>query len=125
MTLLARLATLIALLSISASSLADDGRSYNVLNIYSEEKPEHDDCKAIGKNGKVLDDVKVILAPVTPGEGTYEVELRKVNDDLYHVIGTGLYVETQFCHEYAIRQKARLEITSRYGLYKGKLTFER
>lgn len=47
-------------------------------------------------------------------EGTYEVQLKKVGDHIYHIIGTKLYIEMKYCYEYFMFEDVILKI-KKYG----------
>ena len=58
-----------------------------------------------------------------PVDGKYKVELTKIDTDFYQICGTDLYIETKYCHEYAVREDAIINITSNYGYTRGEVIF--
>ena len=68
-------------------------------------------------------DAKAVFVPTKIDTGKYQVELTKIDTDFYQICGTDLYIETKYCHEYAIREDAILNITSNYGYTRGEVIF--
>lgn len=97
--------------------------SYDITEFYSVTKPSKG-SKAIGRYDKVVD-VEYLLTPTNANKGKYDVEVKKIGDNLYQVKNTDLCVETRYCHEWAsYSKKAVLIIESNYGYTKGKIIFE-
>ena len=108
------LVSLTALLSGAAPS------SYNVMAVYQR----LDVTNAVGytHSGDFID-LQMVLQKVRQNTGTYSVRLRRIDTGLYEVVGTGLYVQLQFCHEYGT-QDAVLTISRNYGYSLGKAEFK-
>lgn len=68
-------------------------------------------------------EAKAVFVPTKIDTGKYQVELTKIDTDFYQICGTDLYIETKYCHEYAIREEAILNITSNYGYTRGEVIF--
>ncbi len=112
-----------AVLLFSSFSTGNSGSStYNVAAVYEGQEIKGD-AKAIKRNGSVVEDVKTVLFKTELNVGRYDVKVTKIDTDLYHVEGTDLYIETRYCFQYAYRQEALLNITSRYGYNIGELIF--
>lgn len=95
--------------------------SYDIANIY--EKVElKDGSKSLDSYGNVKD-AKAVFVPTKIDTGKYQVELTKIDTDFYQICGTDLYIETKYCHEYAIREDAILNITSNYGYTRREVIF--
>lgn len=95
--------------------------SYDIANIY--EKVElKDGSKSIDSYGNVKE-VKAVLVPTKIETGKYQVEITRIDSDFYQICGTSLYIETKYCHEYAQREEAILNITSIYGYTRGEVIF--
>lgn len=122
--LLRPLLLIAGLLALSATAVADDGRSYDVERFYVREKLEKG-CKVLKSMDRVEDDVEALLIPTEPMEGEYEVEVQEIDFNLYWVVGSDLYVETRSCFELAyIKKKAVLIVESPHNFAKkGKLIF--
>ena len=119
----AALCGVLAVLLFSSFSTGKSGSStYNVVAVYGGQEIKGD-AKAIKKNGTVVDDVQTILVKTELSVGRYDVKVTKVDTDLYQVYGTDIYIQTRFCFQYAYRQEAILNITSRYGINIGELIF--
>jgi hypothetical protein len=73
--------------------------------------------------GSDLKEVEVILVPTKIDVGKYTVSLTRKTSNLYKVDGTDLYIETRYCHEYAIRDDAILIVEGSFGYNKGKIIF--
>lgn len=67
--------------------------------------------------------VQLILSPLSLDKGKYQIELSRKGSDIYKVNGEDIYIETQYCYEYASYQEAILIIESNYGYSKGKVIF--
>lgn len=95
--------------------------SYDIAGIY--EKVElKSGTKVIDAMGNVSD-ASAVLVPTKVDEGKYEVELTRIDKDLYQICGTSLYIETKYCYEYATWDDAILNITSNYGYTRGEVIF--
>jgi len=102
-------------ISASASSNGED-----VQGVY--EKIEAKGCKALDTFGSVVD-IENILQPTKIKDGEYKVELTRKADHLYLIEGTSLYIEMKYCYEYAIRDKAILQIKNSYNRSEGAVYF--
>lgn len=71
-----------------------------------------------------LIEIKTLLIPDKEiNAGKYKVSISKVDDNLYQVIGTKLYVETSLCLELAIYDDAILKVIDYHGYKLGTITF--
>ena len=67
-------------------------------------------------------DIKNILGTM-PLIGEYQVTVSRKDKDLYKIEGTNIYIQTQFCFEYAIHENAILDIDSTIGITIGTIYF--
>lgn len=95
--------------------------SYDIAGIYEKIELE-DGAKAVDSYGNITD-AEAVLVPAKFQTGNFEVELTRVDGNFYQICGTSQYIETRYCYEYAIRDKAVLRITSRYGYTLGEVIF--
>jgi hypothetical protein len=108
------LVSLTALLSGAAPS------SYNVMAVYQQ--VDVTDAVGYTRSGDFIDR-QMVLKKVRQNTGTYSVRLRRIDTGLYEVVGTSLYVQLQFCHEFGT-QDALLTINGGYGYSIGKAEFK-
>lgn len=109
------------LVSAGHNNSAASSSTYDIAEIY--EKVElKDGSKAMDSYGNVKD-AKAVFVPTKIDTGRYEVELTRVDANFYQICGTSLYIETKYCHEYAMRDDAILSITSNYGYTRGEVIF--
>jgi hypothetical protein len=108
------LVSLTALLSGAAPS------SYNVMAVYQQ--VDVTDAVGYTRSGDFID-LQMVLKKVRQNTGTYSVRLRRIDTGLYEVVGTSLYVQLQFCHEFGT-QDAVLTISRNYGYSLGKAEFK-
>lgn len=107
--------------SASYNTKSTASSSYDIANIY--EKVElKDGSKSIDNYGNVKD-AKAVLVPTKIETGKYQIEITRIDTDFYQICGTSLYIETKYCHEYAMREEAILNITSNYGYTRGEVIF--
>lgn len=95
--------------------------SYDIAGIYEKIELE-DGAKAVDSYGNITD-AEAVLVPAKFQTGNFEVELTRVDGNFYQICGTSQYIETRYCYEYAIRDKAVLRITSRHGYTLGEVIF--
>jgi hypothetical protein len=69
--------------------------------------------------------VKLILVPLQIDEGNYSISITRKGPNLYVIDNKNIYIETKYCYEYSMMQKAVLKVESKYGITKGKLAFVR
>lgn len=98
-----------------------DSESYTITAIY--EKIELDrGSKVIDRWGNV-EDAKAVLVPTEIDPDKYGVEITRVDDNFYQICGTSLYIETNYCYEYATNEEVLLNITSTFGYDLGEVIF--
>lgn len=56
-------------------------------------------------------------------EGTYEIELTRVDSHLYRIEGTKIYLYMKYCYEYFFWEKVFLKVTKSYGRLYGEVTY--
>ncbi len=79
--------------------------------------------KALNNYDELIE-VKTLLVPDKEIKaGKYKVSISKVDDNLYQVIGTKLYIETSLCLELAIYDDAILKVVDYQGHKFGTITF--
>lgn len=95
--------------------------SYNVVCVY--------EAVDIPSGSKALDtwsnlkEIKAVFVPTKIDKGKYSVEVTRIDSNFYQICGTELYVETQYCYEYANREEVVLNITSNYSNTRGEIIF--
>jgi hypothetical protein len=62
-----------------------------------------------------IQDVEQLLAPASLSSGSYDVNVTRKANNLYRADGTGSYILTRYCYEYAYSQKAVLRYDGRGG----------
>ena len=65
----------------------------------------------------------VFGASVAAASDYYKVEVTRKSDNLYEVVGRGIYVITRFCYEYVYYEDAILKIDSQVGYTIGEIVF--
>jgi len=68
-------------------------------------------------------EVEQLLAPASLSSGSYDVSVTRKAKDLYRADGTGTYIVTRYCYEYAYSQKAILRYTGGGSYGGGTLVF--
>ena len=114
-----RIGMLLLLLGLPFTVLADE----RVDKVYQKKEVPRETV-AISRFGRVLEDVEYILLEVGSHElehGDYEVKVTKVEDHIYHIEETDLYIRMPYCYTYANRERAILRIDSGYSSISGKL----
>ena len=109
----------IIFLLFSVASYASD--EYDVVEIYKKIDLEYGTL-AINSYGSV-EEVKTILVPTTLKTGNYEVEVTRIDYNIYKIYGTDIYIKTRNCYVYAYNDDAILIINSQYGYTKGEIIF--
>ncbi len=71
-----------------------------------------------------VQEVEQLLAPASVSSGSYDISVTRKAKDLYRAEGTGIYILTRYCYEYAYSQKAVLRYTGRGLVGAGALVFE-
>jgi hypothetical protein len=79
-----------------------------------------------------LASVDVLMKPVKPDEGSYEITITRKAPNLYlvtdcsqpgKIVANKFYIETRNCHEFASYDKATLVVTGNFGAVRGKMIF--
>jgi hypothetical protein len=119
--------TVILLFASIASCLwaqyGNTSSSYDVEALYSFQDVSNGTI-AITNLGQTVE-IKKLLVPMRINVGTYSVQIKRVDSNLYEVIGKQIYIKTKYCYEYTYGNDAILEITSSYGYTIGKLYFKK
>ncbi|HXD79357.1 MAG TPA: hypothetical protein VN616_16185 [Puia sp.] len=97
------------------------GDEYVIAAIYKGITP-HSDTKAITTDDDLVE-IETLLSPTVLKQGRYKVDVTREADDLYHISGTEIYLETRNCPELAISEEVIVSIESNYSYDKGKITF--
>lgn len=88
--------------------------------------------KVLTTTGEIAE-VDILLNPVNPGEGSYDIRITRKARNLYlvtecrqsgKIVANKFYIETRNCHEFANYDKATLVVTGNIGLVKGKIFFK-
>ena len=120
-TVIGALFTLCLITSASLSPEKASSSSYTVVCVYeSIEIPSG--SKALDSWGN-LKEINDVYVPTKVDKGKYTVELTRIDSNFYRIYGTDLYIETQYCYEYATREEVVLNITSNYGYARGEVVF--
>lgn len=113
------LISIVLLSSSSTHKISAD--SYDIIGVY--EKVQLKDGTKVLESYGGLKSVKEVYVPTKIDTGRYEVELTRVESNFYQICGTSVYIETKYCHEYATRDDAILNIRSNYGYTRGEVIF--
>jgi len=95
--------------------------SYDIEKVYSAQKTKSETL-GLTKMGTTVE-VEKILVPMKIKPGIYSVQIKRVDTNLYEIIGKDIFIKTRFCYKYAFREKVIMEIKSNYGYSIGKLHF--
>lgn len=108
---------------LTSFTIVNDSRadSYDIIGVY--EKVQLKDGTKVLESYGGLKSVKEVYVPTKINTGRYEVELTRVESNFYQICGTSIYIETKYCHEYATRDDAILNIRSNYGYTRGEEIF--
>ena len=109
---------LIALIAAAFTAAADE---YDVeALLYAQEIEEG--TLGVDRYG---DPVKIygLLVPVEINSGNYQIQVTRVDNNVYKVDGTDYCIRTKFCSEYCTREDAVLVVKSKYSYYNYKLVF--
>ena len=60
-------------------------------------------------------EVKYILLPTKIDEGKYKVKISRVDQDIYIIEGTDLYIKTNYCYELCYNEEVILIIRNGYN----------
>lgn len=71
-------------------------------------------CLSKNTSGKIEKAETILVETHNLEEGTYEVQLKKVGDHIYHIVGTKLYIEMKYCYEYFLYDDVILKV-KKYG----------
>ena len=113
----------LTLLFTSVASYAED--TFEVEYIFErQELPEGSKCLDRNENVK---DVKYVLIPIELEKGTYEAEIKRIDNNLYELkfgYDDVIYIETNYCYKYtSYGDKAILIVNDRYSYKKAKVVF--
>lgn len=95
--------------------------SYDIEEIY--------ESKYLPKGAIIIDncgnteDVKYILLPTKLENGKYEIEVSRIDNNIYKINNTPLYIKTRNCYKYSYLSDAILVIEPYSILSKGKIIF--
>ena len=122
--LIAGIICLLCLNSYPQTSLPDITSSeFDVAEFYRGTKPATG-TKVLTQSDQT-EEVKLILVPLQIDEGNYSISITRKGPNLYVIDIKNIYIETKYCYEYSMMQKAVLKVESKYGITKGKLAFVR
>jgi len=102
-------------------SAALSQQSFDVADVYKRVDVPFG-AVALTSSGQ-LEDINAILVPTTLDIGTYELTVNRKGQDLYEVVGYGIFIRTRFCFTFGFSKRALLKYESRAGYSKGKLVF--
>jgi len=98
-----------------------NNKSYDVEGLYRVQDVERGTI-GIDTYGKAQK-IEKLLIPIRINTGTYSVYIKRIDSNLYEVIGKNIYIMTKYCFEYTYGDDAILKITSSYGYTIGTLIF--
>lgn len=112
------------LIVMTASSYKDQiiSRKCDVKGIYEKVDLERGSKVVVGY-GSRLEEADAVFVPIKLDIGKYEVSLKRETSNLYNIQGTAIYIETNWCSEYSMFDKAILNITSNYVYTLGEIIF--
>lgn len=112
------------LITMTASSYKDqiNSRKCDVKGIYEKVDLERGSKVVVGY-GSRLEEADAVFVPIKLDVGKYDVSLKRETSNLYNIQGTAIYIETNWCSEYSMFDKAILNITSNYGYTLGEIIF--
>lgn len=93
---------------------------YEIATFYKALTPV-DGTKVLTTNDD-LEDVELILIPISINDGKYVVTVTRKSDNLYKVDDKNIYIETKYCHEYSYADEVVLKVENGY-YSKGKIIF--
>jgi hypothetical protein len=121
--LIAGIICLVCLNSYPQTSLPDITSSeFDVAGFYRGTTPTTG-TKVLTQSDQ-LDDAQLILVPLKIDEGDYAISVTRKGSNLYLIDNKNIYIETKYCYEYSMMQKAVLKVESNFGMTKGKLVFK-
>jgi hypothetical protein len=81
------------------------------------------DAKVLTIGGDI-EEAEYILVPTKLNEGKYTLSVTRKASNFYKVDGQDLFIETNYCYEYATYDEVILIVESNYGYTKGKIIFD-
>lgn len=106
---------------ISSSFKGTLSDSYDITYIFEKYRPEGKMYAVSAYNN--ISDVDYLLIESEIDEGTYEVSVSSLEDGIFHIDGTDLYLELNLCYQVCYGDDAILKVESNYGYFKGSITF--
>jgi hypothetical protein len=67
--------------------------------------------------------IGIILSEISMAAEYYKVQVTRKSEDLYAVVGQGIYVKTRYCYEYVYYAEAIIKIESPSGYNVGEIYF--
>lgn len=81
------------------------------------------DVKVLTKSGDI-EEAEYILIPTKLEEGKYKLSVTRKSSNLYKIDGKDLFIETNYCNEYATFDDVIVIIKSNYEYTKGNIIFD-
>jgi hypothetical protein len=78
-------------------------------------------CIAITSLSNYEEVSEILLETDEIEDGTYKVEVTRVDSHLYKIDGTSYYIKMPYCYEYSYSEEAILKVKSYYGNKTGTL----
>lgn len=100
---------------------ADSDPSCEIENVFSAQDVP-DGALSLSSSGST-EKIEKILLPTKIETGKYSIEIKRIDSNLYSIVGSDTYIKTKYCYEYSYGDDAILNITSSYGFTKGKVIF--
>lgn len=109
-------------LVLSGSINKSSSNEYNIKNFYLANSPKKIGTKVLTNFGNI-EDVNFILEPTNIEVGKYKVNITKKGSNIYKIESSDIWIETQYCYEFASWEDVILIVESNYGFTKGKIIF--
>jgi len=111
---------LLAAMLISSFAISADEED---ISKFFVEVPLDGDAYSISFGGDVEEVETLIVETNDIDEGVYEVSVTRVDDHIYKIDGTSLYIEMPYCYEYSYSDDAIMKVESFMGRKTGTLIF--
>ena len=106
------------LLAAAFTAAADE---YGVETLLYEQEIE-DGTVGLDRYGDPVQ-ISSIAVPVQINPGNYQIQVTRIDSNVYKVDGTDYYIQTKYCYKYSSREDAVLVVKSKYSYYNYKLVF--
>ena len=101
------------LVVVGLSLFASD--NYPVVTVLEKIKPNDNTYAVCEYTSNSPKEVKYLLLPTKIDEGKYKVKISRVEQNLYLIEGTDLYIKTNYCYELCYYEEVLLIIRNGYN----------